>query len=382
MKTYGNEGVTFSDEVFSDKHIAWLMQPPEQMRAEAKLVEPPKKKPPTKHTLESDFDEVWRDMERDPELSAIAEESGFTKQHGLANFAMSLSAPMPVDADDRLADSLKTDYRVEVEDGKYVHRLEGVAILSIPIEAESAKEISLNIEAIMCGAFVVIDLVLIAAAVGGVIVEVDKRTVAKRLLTPLGNFLVALSKKKTLLKGLDLISKIKEAVDIGKQVLEELERHSNVLTIVMEVLRSLSPWKWLQVAVSAAATLLAWLFATAAAAIKKVAALIKAVLAFIDDLIAFFKALGESPPEPAPIIPEPPVPPGPPERPPFLESYYIGNNNTKEIHNSWNVRRNCEFEKIKPEHKVFFDSKQGAINAMENQGYNGCHWCMLEHDTG
>ena len=51
---------------------------------------------------------------------------------------------------------------------------------------------------------------------------------------------------------------------------------------------------------------------------------------------------------------------------------YLGNMNTKEVHNLDNEKSGCEIAKIKPEHKRSFDSLPAAKNA----GYDNCAHCI------
>lgn len=87
------------------------------------------------------------------------------------------------------------------------------------------------------------------------------------------------------------------------------------------------------------------------------------------------------------IIIDPPVkkamkiPPKPKPLPVKETHQYIGNSNTKEIHDLHRITKACNFDKIKDEHKVSFESIKEVENAINNLGYNGCRWCLSKYDT-
>ncbi|MFX0174278.1 MAG: hypothetical protein ACFE9L_20550 [Candidatus Hodarchaeota archaeon] len=60
---------------------------------------------------------------------------------------------------------------------------------------------------------------------------------------------------------------------------------------------------------------------------------------------------------------------------------YLGNTNTKEIHDLDRVKLDCKISDIKKEHIVYFKTLEEAENAMETQGFNGCYWCMRKYHT-
>ncbi len=60
---------------------------------------------------------------------------------------------------------------------------------------------------------------------------------------------------------------------------------------------------------------------------------------------------------------------------------YVCNNNTHEIHDTKNLQPTCSFESILEKHKMKLDSLAEVEEAIKNQGYNGCRWCMTQYDT-
>lgn len=71
----------------------------------------------------------------------------------------------------------------------------------------------------------------------------------------------------------------------------------------------------------------------------------------------------------------------PPYVPPSEPTRYVGNENTKEIHDTWHVIKACNYESISQDHKVYLETLKDVESAIKKDGYNGCHWCMQEYDT-
>lgn len=60
---------------------------------------------------------------------------------------------------------------------------------------------------------------------------------------------------------------------------------------------------------------------------------------------------------------------------------YVCNINSHEIHDTKNLRPACHFEAILEKHKRKLDSLTEVEEAIKNQDYNGCRWCMTRYDT-
>ncbi len=73
-----------------------------------------------------------------------------------------------------------------------------------------------------------------------------------------------------------------------------------------------------------------------------------------------------------------------PSQPPVVArpGRYVGNTNTREVHDIENITEACNFGRMTEEHKDYFDSIAEVEDAINTQGYNGCHWCMSKYDTG
>ena len=57
---------------------------------------------------------------------------------------------------------------------------------------------------------------------------------------------------------------------------------------------------------------------------------------------------------------------------------YLGNSKTKEIHDLSKTTRACRVDRIKDNHKVFFESMEEVEKAVDQLGYNGCKRCFPE----
>ncbi len=55
-----------------------------------------------------------------------------------------------------------------------------------------------------------------------------------------------------------------------------------------------------------------------------------------------------------------------------LTKRYLGNSNTKEVHDLRNQQTQCQIDEIKDEHKVWFKTPEAAKKA----GYDPCYWCL------
>ena len=51
---------------------------------------------------------------------------------------------------------------------------------------------------------------------------------------------------------------------------------------------------------------------------------------------------------------------------------YLGNSNTKEVHNLDNEQSSCLISKIKADHRVHF----GSLSAAKKAGYDTCAHCI------
>lgn len=379
MQRYGKSGVLFSDVYFSEESLALLLQPRDELQAERKSSSiEPISKPPVEHTLESAFDVGWEEVIKDKELQEAIQQAGLTKENGFANYMMSLSAPMSAGEQEKLTDSLTSEYVVKEEDGKYVHYLKGERILAIPSDVESANEISLNAEAILYGIFVLIDILFLIAAICNVYVATAKEGFVKPLMGPkMRIFLLYISAPyyvNIFKKYYSLGKKVPMALEVIRGLFDSGQANFALSTFLDEL-------KPLQVALAIAGMIGAMLLAvgtSGGAIIYKISLCVGALIILVVDILYFVTALGYPEPAEPPAEPEPPYPPGPPSG----GCYYIGNNNTKEIHDSCNITSACQFGRIKAEHKVFYGSLQDVENATTYEGYNGCAFCMPEYNTG
>jgi hypothetical protein len=89
----------------------------------------------------------------------------------------------------------------------------------------------------------------------------------------------------------------------------------------------------------------------------------------------------EEPPPPKPS-PPPKAPPVQEAPPPKKEPRFLGNANTKEIHDLSKTTNACRVDRMKDKNKVFFETLGDVERAISDEGYNGCKWCLAEYDTG
>jgi hypothetical protein len=57
---------------------------------------------------------------------------------------------------------------------------------------------------------------------------------------------------------------------------------------------------------------------------------------------------------------------------------YLGNSNTKEVHDLSNEQMSCQVSTIEIEHRVEFETLKAARNA----GYTYCQWCIESDADG
>ena len=286
MRAFSGQGVLFSDQHFSEETIAWLLQSPREMRAQAL---PPAPKV-VQNTPDSAYAAAWAEMSKDPELMKAVQQAGYSQDKGLADFSKAIAAPLSNSADMQLRASLKVDYVTTVEDGKFVHRLNGEPILSIPSNLDSAAAASANAEAIMYAIFMVIDVVCIVIAAVGVSVTVQKNALAKTLQTPLQRFLRVFTTTAA-------AAELKQLEETGKKlemimkILTWLRGSTNLKDVFKLFLKSLSR---IQIAIAVVQLIAAVLLmiATAGASLAaKILQLAAAIALFITDVVSFVLAL-------------------------------------------------------------------------------------------
>lgn len=53
---------------------------------------------------------------------------------------------------------------------------------------------------------------------------------------------------------------------------------------------------------------------------------------------------------------------------------FLGNRNTKEVHDLMRETTNCQISDILPQHKVYFTPD--TLEEAHQNGYDNCHWCI------
>ena len=58
---------------------------------------------------------------------------------------------------------------------------------------------------------------------------------------------------------------------------------------------------------------------------------------------------------------------------------YLGNTNTKEIHEYAKMVDGCKLNQMKDKHKFWLSSESEVRDHCKNKGYNGCKWCLNQY---
>lgn len=286
LKAFKVQGVRFSDQYFTEETVEWLLKSPKEPVLEAL----PPEAPPVERSPEQAFAEAWDDISKDPELAQALGKANYSQQKGQSEFVSAIAAPLAVEADTKLVGALKVDYATKLEDGTYVHRLNGLPILMIPSSVESAPRVSANADAVLYGLFLVVDVLSIVAAAASVKVFVQKEKVAKSLQGPLKGFLKRLFNPAAVAE----LKKLEEAgkkLELIRKVLGFLRGSTNLKAVLGTFLSSLS---WIDKAVAVLqliASILLLIGTGGASFAAKVISLAGAIVMFIADLVAFSRAL-------------------------------------------------------------------------------------------
>jgi hypothetical protein len=287
LTTFRNEGIQYAADFFTEETISLMLQTPQEVPLTATADD---EAAAGAATAEAAVDLAWAELADDPDVQKAIAEKKLTQAQLKTDLANAVAAPLGPKVDTRLEAALKVDYQTRLENGAYVHLLNGQPILTIPASANSAPIVSANADAIIYGCFLVIDVLSIVAAAASVHVELNKTKVAKSLQGPLGGFLKRLMNPAAV-RELQRLEKAGKKLDLIKKVLFWLRGSTNLKTVVGTFLKSLS---WLDYAVAVVqlvASVLLLIGTGGASLAAKVMQLAAAVALFIADLIAFIRAL-------------------------------------------------------------------------------------------
>ncbi len=181
LTTFKNVGVQFSPEHFSEETIDWLLRSPKAKVLEAMPPEPA----PVEPTPEAAFAAAWAECLEDADFQRAIKEKSYTEEQGRSEFAKAIAAPISPAVDTRLGTLLKVDYETRVENGTYIHLLNGERILTIPATVHAAATVSANADAIIYGGFLVVDVLMIVAASAGVYIKLPGKEAVARSVQPL-----------------------------------------------------------------------------------------------------------------------------------------------------------------------------------------------------
>ncbi|MCI0683797.1 MAG: hypothetical protein L0Y71_16960 [Gemmataceae bacterium] len=230
-------GVKYSDKYFTEETIAWLLRAPKPKVSLKGL--PPAAEARVAYTPESALAAAWAELAADPQFQRAIKKKGYSKDQAQADFAKAIAKPLPRTADRALGASLKIDYQTRVDDGRYVHLLNGRPILAIPTGVKAAATVSANTDVILYGCFIVIDVLSVVAAAASIKVVVRKEKLAKFLQKPLVGFFRKLT-NPTAVGQLNRLTKAGKKIDVILKILGMLRGSVNLKTVVETFLKSLS----------------------------------------------------------------------------------------------------------------------------------------------
>ena len=290
MKEYGNTGVFYSSEYFTKDMIDWLLQSPSQKDLVAKEEGLPTQIEAAEVSVESAFEAAWAEMSKDQEFVRAVQQRNYTADQGLADFRSAIVAPISSALDKQLSSALTVDYVTKIQDGNFVHYLDGEKILAIPQSAEAAALVSDYAEATMYGIFVVIDVLSVLAAAAGITVCVNKSEVTKGLQGVLKKFLQQLKNPKYVIILKQLQEKGDKIALIQKVVLW-LRGSTDLKAVIKKFFESMSLLDRAVAVVQLLASILLLLGTAGASFAVKVLQLAAAIAFLLTDVAKFVLAL-------------------------------------------------------------------------------------------
>jgi hypothetical protein len=60
---------------------------------------------------------------------------------------------------------------------------------------------------------------------------------------------------------------------------------------------------------------------------------------------------------------------------------YLGNTNSKEIHEFNKMIDGCKLDAMREEYKFWLETEYDVKDFCKNKGYNGCIWCLTKYHT-
>ena len=287
LTTFRNQGIQYSADFFAEETIELMLQPPQELVT----AEMPATVAGAPQSSDAAIAAAWQELAQDPGFQKIVKEKNYTEDQAKAQFARGIAAPLSTSADTKLGESLKVSYEKKVENGDFVHLLNGERILTIPGNMNAAPVASANADAIIYGCFIVIDVLSIIAAAASVSVAVQKTKVAKSLQGPLKGFFKRLMNPAAV-RELKRLEELGKKLDLIQRVLVALHGTTNLRTVIGAFLQSLS-WLDYGIAIVQLIASVLLLIGTAGASLAaKILQLAGAVAMFIADLVGFIRALG------------------------------------------------------------------------------------------
>lgn len=289
LTTYRNEGIQYSADFFSDDTIALMLQSPQETALAETAVD---ETAAGAATVDAAIATAWAEFADDPDVQKAIQQEKLSKDQLKARLESAMAAPLAPQADTQLGAMLKVNYETRMENGAYVHLLDGQPILTIEAKTPSAPMVSANADAIIYGCFLVIDVLSIIAAAASVSVAVNKTKVAKSLQGPLNGFFKRIMNPAAV-RELKRLEELGKKLDLIKKVLFWLRGSTNLKTVIGTFLKSLSLLDYAVAIVQLGASVLLLIGTGGASLAAKVMQLGAAIALFIADLVAFIRALGK-----------------------------------------------------------------------------------------
>lgn len=214
LQRHGDQGVFYSPNFLSEEFVAELFQASE---VQPELTLPPPSALP-EATEEAAFAHAWTELSDDPEFVAGVRQRGYTKEQRLAHFKRAMATPVTTQAVEKVVATLSMRYEQTLEDGAFVHRIDGERILVIPQEHPSGLQASKAAGVVLYSALVVIDGVILIAATADAYITVKKGRLAPKMKGILGLFRRAF--RSPVVKELEQLEKAKKNLQLLVKIMK------------------------------------------------------------------------------------------------------------------------------------------------------------------
>ena len=287
LTAFRNQGIRYSADFFAEETIELMLQPARELPLGDMVAEAAA----APATPDAAVAAAWAELADDPDFQRAVQENKLTQAQAQARLASAIVAPIAPAADAMLGAALQVDYQTRMENGDYVHLLNGERILTVPGNVNSAPRVSANADAIIYGCFLVIDVLSIIAAAASVSIAVQKNKLAKSLQGPLKGFFKKIMNPAAV-RELKRLEALDQKVELFKKVVFWLRGSTNLKTVIGTFLQSLSWFDYVVAIIQLVASVLLLIGTGGASLAARIMQLGAAVALFIADLAAFIVALG------------------------------------------------------------------------------------------